>query len=93
MFEQNFAFFQVVFLFTCGNFTLMFTVFSIFWIGFFSKWFLQSIHCSLSSMVLRVPKSIHSLRQAGLARSLWLIVFLNFLGINFMINIIMSNMH
>ena len=27
------------FLFTCGNFTLIYTVFSIFWIGFFSKWF------------------------------------------------------
>ena len=27
------------FLFTCGNFTLIFTVFSIFWIGFFSNWF------------------------------------------------------
>ena len=27
------------FLFTCGNFTLIFTVFSVFWIGFFSKWF------------------------------------------------------
>ena len=37
VFEQNVAFFQVVFLFTCGNFTLMFTVFSIFWIEFFFK--------------------------------------------------------
>ena len=32
------------FLFTCGNFTLIFTVFSIFRIGFFSKCFSQSIH-------------------------------------------------
>ena len=34
------------FLFICGNFTLIFTVFSIFWIGFFSKWFSQSIQSS-----------------------------------------------
>ena len=32
------------FLFTCGNLTLIFTVFFVFWIGFFSKWFYQSIH-------------------------------------------------
>ena len=35
VFEQKFAFSLVVFLFTCGNFTLIFTVFSIFWIGFY----------------------------------------------------------
>ena len=33
--EQKFAFSLVVFLFTCGNLTLSFTVFSILWIGFF----------------------------------------------------------
>ena len=39
MFEQKFGFSVVVFLFTCGNFTLIFTVFSIFWIGFFLNGF------------------------------------------------------
>ena len=34
------------FLFTCGNFTLIFTVFSIFWIGFFSEGFI--VHCRAS---------------------------------------------
>ena len=38
-FEQKFAFSLVVFLFTCGNFTLIFTVFSIFLIGFFLNGF------------------------------------------------------
>ena len=43
MFEQKFGFSVLVFLFTCGNFTLILTVFSIFRIGFFSNWFSQSI--------------------------------------------------
>ena len=39
VFEQKFAFSLLVFLFTCGNFTLIFTIFSIFWIGFFLNGF------------------------------------------------------
>ena len=35
VFEQKFVFSLVVFLFTCGNFTLILTVLSIFLIGFF----------------------------------------------------------
>ena len=43
MFEQKFGFSVVVF---CSHaaISLIFTVFSIFRIGFFSKWFFQSIH-------------------------------------------------
>ena len=40
----KFRFLASGFLFTCVNFTLVF--FLIFWIGFFSKWFSQSIHSS-----------------------------------------------
>ena len=39
MFERKFGFSVVVFLFTRGNCTLMFTVFSVFWIGFFLNGF------------------------------------------------------
>ena len=43
VFEQKFAL-ASGFLFTCGNFTLIFIVFD-FLDRFFSKWFSQSIHC------------------------------------------------
>ena len=35
------------FSFKCGNLNLTFTAFSIFWIGFFCKWFSQTIHSPL----------------------------------------------
>ena len=45
VFEQNFCFLGSGLLFTCGKFTLIFTVFLFFWIGFFN-WFSESIHSS-----------------------------------------------
>ena len=43
MFEQQFVFSLVVFLFTCGNFTLSFTVFSTFVSDFFRNVFPYSL--------------------------------------------------
>ena len=48
----KFRFIGSGFLFTCGNFTLIFTVFSIFWIRFFCKWFFNSFIVSSRSSFL-----------------------------------------
>ena len=49
------------FLFTRGNFTLIFTVSLIFGIGFFSKWFSQSIQSSFQALFLFEPNFHFSL--------------------------------
>ena len=53
------------FLFTRGNFTLIFTVSLIFWIGFFSKWFSQSIKSSFQAHFFLFEPNFH----------FWLVVF------------------